>query len=233
MQPVQPVQPVQPTICPQCGAHVPSNARFCLLCGHANPNFVDNSQTSDTGELFTPGPAPAPQMGGAVTVNISAPDPPAAAQPRQYNPAPASVGPPTTPPQQYYSPPPSYGQTRNFQPGGAQPPAPYTNYSQTPIGYQYQPVGTGSVQSRDPILALLLELIGYVGFLGIGHIYAGRTGRGIALMVGWWIYLAISWALTSVFIGCVLLLISLAVPVASGLWIKSELAKEQAAMRPY
>jgi hypothetical protein len=40
--------------------------------------------------------------------------------------------------------------------------------------------------------ALLLETIaGYIGFLGLGHIYAGRALLGIGLMVGWWIGLMI------------------------------------------
>ena len=35
-------------------------------------------------------------------------------------------------------------------------------------------------------MGLLLELLGYVGFLGIGHIWAGKTTRGVALLIGYW-----------------------------------------------
>jgi len=43
------------------------------------------------------------------------------------------------------------------------------------------------------------------GFLfqtfGIGHIYAGRAGTGVALMFGYWVLQAINTALMSVWIG--------------------------------
>jgi TM2 domain-containing membrane protein YozV len=112
-----------------------------------------------------------------------------------------------------YSPPPQY----NPQ-----------SYAQPPV---YQPAGTvqgAATAKKDPTVALLLELIGYLGFLGIGHIYAGKTTRGIALLIGWWIYLALAWLLTIVLVGCLLLVVALAVPILSGLWIKSEMEKEQA-----
>jgi hypothetical protein len=107
------------------------------------------------------------------------------------------------------------GQPGNY--GGA--------YSQYP-----QPVGYGVVQPKDPTMGLLLELLGYVGFLGIGHIWAGKTTRGVALMIGWWVFLTMSWVLTFVLVGCLLLVASLAVPIASGFYLKSEMEREQAAM---
>jgi len=91
-------------------------------------------------------------------------------------------------------------------------------------------MGYGTVQPKDPTIALLLELIGYVGFLGIGHIWAGKTTRGILLLVGWWIYLSLSGLLTILLIGCLMLLAGLIVPIASGLYLKNEMEKEQAAM---
>jgi TM2 domain-containing membrane protein YozV len=42
--------------------------------------------------------------------------------------------------------------------------------------------------NRDPNVALALELAGgFFGFLGIGWIYAGRPGLGIALLIGYWL----------------------------------------------
>lgn len=44
------------------------------------------------------------------------------------------------------------------------------------------------MQQRDPVVALLLELIGgFFGFLGIGWIYAGRPALGVALLVSYWL----------------------------------------------
>lgn len=44
------------------------------------------------------------------------------------------------------------------------------------------------MRERDPVVALLLELIGgFFGFLGIGWIYAGRPTAGLALLVIYWL----------------------------------------------
>ena len=79
-------------------------------------------------------------------------------------------------------------------------------------------------------MGLLLELLGYVGFLGIGHIWAGKTNRGVALLVGYWIYLVLSWILVILLVGCLMLLASLAIPLISGFYLKNEMEREQAAM---
>jgi hypothetical protein len=34
-------------------------------------------------------------------------------------------------------------------------------------------------------------VFGMVGLLGLGHMYGGRSSRGVVLMVSWWIALAI------------------------------------------
>jgi hypothetical protein len=145
--------------------------------------------------------------------------PPVAGQPTQY-----------MPPQQGYAP---------DQYGLQQPPqypAPYQG------GYPQQPTIYGSGQpAKDSTIALLLELIGLVGFLGIGHIYAGKTNRGIGLLVGWFLGNIIAWwfllpAFTAITcgVGCLMfipmLMANLGVPIGSGLWIKNELDRERAAM---
>ena len=44
------------------------------------------------------------------------------------------------------------------------------------------------MRDRDPMVALLLELIGgFFGFLGIGWIYAGKPAGGIILLIGYWL----------------------------------------------
>ena len=49
------------------------------------------------------------------------------------------------------------------------------------------------MKRRDPFVALVLEVAGgFFGFLGIGWIYAGQVGWGIALLIGYWL---LDWAL--------------------------------------
>lgn len=44
------------------------------------------------------------------------------------------------------------------------------------------------MRDRDPMVALLLELIGgFFGFLGVGWIYAGRPALGVGLLVSYWL----------------------------------------------
>ncbi len=41
-------------------------------------------------------------------------------------------------------------------------------------------------QSR-PLIPALLQLLGWVGFLGIGYFVQGRAAIAIAMLIGWWI----------------------------------------------
>lgn len=64
------------------------------------------------------------------------------------------------------------------------PKQPYYNYQQQIPVATYQ-----RSSSADPNLVFVVELIAaWFGFLGIGHMLSGNTGRGIASMVGWWIF---------------------------------------------
>jgi hypothetical protein len=46
---------------------------------------------------------------------------------------------------------------------------------------------------KDPFLALVFEVVGgFFGFPGIGWMYAGRVGRGLVFLVGYWL---LDWAL--------------------------------------
>lgn len=69
--------------------------------------------------------------------------------------------------------------------------------------------------------ALWLEIIfGIFSLLGIGHVYSGRTLLGIALMVGWWFYIAVAGIISVVTLGlgaCVFIPIYFAVPIISGI----------------
>lgn len=81
---------------------------------------------------------------------------------------------------------------------------------------------TDVASQRDPRIAFLLELLAYVGFLGVGHIYGGQVKRGFGLMVAWWITL---WAIVPGLgngAAC-LVLAPLFVAAASGFWIWYEM----------
>ena len=42
-------------------------------------------------------------------------------------------------------------------------------------------------------MALVIEIVGgLLGFMGIGHMLTGRLVPGIALLVGWWVAIALS-----------------------------------------
>jgi len=111
------------------------------------------------------------------------------------------------PPQQPQYPQPSYG-----QPPYQQPP-----YGQPPYG---QP-------QKDPSVGLLLELLGFLGFLGIGWLWAGETAIGIVLLVGWFVFLGVEFLLFFIAIGFCLTPLNLIVPIASGIILMNRLKKKQ------
>lgn len=125
------------------------------------------------------------------------------------------------------------------QPSGYQPPANQPDYQKQQPGYppaqniqqayrqpQYgQPVGVRPY--RDPNIAFLLELLGYFGFLGFGHIYAGNIIGGILLLLfGWGIagFLFAVGAFLSIFtlgLGlCLIVPVFLALPIISGFFAR-------------
>lgn len=217
----------------------------------ASAASAGEDETSDAHDPAASGDTP---QGGAPTVNIGAsteparytPPPAEAWQPGQYGSDATQVGQaPSQPPAyspdpmqpahgsaQYTPPPPGWqpGQTQNLpaQQYGAQ------GYGQPPqINYQYQQQpGVAGVPPRNPTVAFLLELLGIVGFLGIGHIYSGHTGRGIALLLGWWAYLLISGVLTIILVGFCMLVAVLIVPPLSGFWIMRNVERSNDMFRP-
>lgn len=92
----------------------------------------------------------------------------------------------TPPPQSSYPPPP-------VDSGYPPPPAGYGQYPPPPTGSYYDPSApygrnpvTGEPNSeKSKVVAGLLQLIGLFGLVGIGRIYLGYTGLGVAqLLVG-------------------------------------------------
>jgi hypothetical protein len=79
---------------------------------------------------------------------------------------------------------------------------------------------TPEVQSAATT-ALILEIVfGLFSLFGIGHVYSGRLGLGLALMVGWWVYLALAGFISTItggIAGCLAIPIYLAAPIVSGI----------------
>ncbi len=77
------------------------------------------------------------------------------------------------------------------------------------------------MNTNKPIIAALIEIIGgYFGLLGLGWMYGGDFFRGILLLVGYWIFLALVAALISFSLGCLGFIfapIYIAVPIISGI----------------
>ena len=74
---------------------------------------------------------------------------------------------------------------------------------------------------RAATTALILEIVfGLFSLFGIGHVYSGRLGLGLALMVGWWVYIAAAGfisTLTGGLAGCLAIPIYIAAPIFSGI----------------
>ncbi|MDQ2635752.1 MAG: NINE protein [Actinomycetota bacterium] len=80
----------------------------------------------------------------------------------------------TNPPQQPYPQPGQYG-----PPPGGYPPV-YTDPS-APFGRH--PLTGEPLSDKSKVVAGLLQLVGLIGIVGIGRIYLGNTGLGIAQLV--------------------------------------------------
>ncbi len=190
--------------CAVCGGQVPTGARFCPSCGHTMAPANDAPET----------PRPAWQA-------------------QQHNPNPAQ----TT----YIEP--QANETRSFP--QVQPPQSrlaMQPYSHAPLGAS--PTATGALQQygtgfspaaqRDATVGLMLEFIGYLGVLGLGHIYTGQVGRGFALMIGWWAYWGIVTVLfVTIFfipVACMMVIAWPVVPILSGLWVKRDIDRRGAGL---
>jgi TM2 domain-containing membrane protein YozV len=85
------------------------------------------------------------------------------------------------PPPPYSPPPPPYN-TEYPQPGQYPPPPPGAYYDPTaPFGRH--PMTGEPLSDKSKVIAGLLQLMGLFGLVGIGRIYLGYTGLGIAQLV--------------------------------------------------
>lgn len=245
--------------CPSCGNAVPANSRFCPECaynlssyaqatGHL-PSLSPGTPTLELGALsseeyaqvLASSQAPTsmyPQTGGAEQPGVGAPtgiqpQP----QPQNLSLVPLAHDELTIPP------PPVYSESRMLQPAEFQPGGPiqtYPTFSQHNVTYGSYQVQVDDDPPKNPLIGFLLELLGMVGFLGIGQMYAGHVPRGITMMIGWFVYgvflllIIISTNVVNFIISCLrigdlncltypFLAIFILVPILSGFAVHSEL----------
>ena len=84
-----------------------------------------------------------------------------------------------------YQPPPYYPPPGQLGPAGQFPPPvyPYPYYGDPMAPYGRDPLTGEPLSDKSKVVAGLLQLLGLVGILGIGRIYLGQTGFGIAQLI--------------------------------------------------
>ena len=90
--------------------------------------------------------------------------------------------PPYFPPP-YYPPPGPFTPGQFPQPGQFPPPMPPGYYPDPAAPFGRHPVTGEPLSNKSKVVAGLLQLLGLVGILGIGRIYLGNTGLGIAQLI--------------------------------------------------
>lgn len=81
---------------------------------------------------------------------------------------------------------------------------------------------------KDPGIALILEILPgvFLNTFGIGNLYAGNLGWGLALMFGYWIASAVNFLLLFVLIGFVTWPLTWLCFAAVSCWLAAQKAKE-------
>ncbi|MGV0850077.1 TM2 domain-containing protein [Mycolicibacterium phlei] len=86
--------------------------------------------------------------------------------------------PPPPPPQSEFPPPGHYP-----PPPGQYPPPGYPAYTDPTAPYGRHPMTGEPYSEKSKVIAGLLQLIGLFGIVGVGRIYLGYTGLGVAQLV--------------------------------------------------
>ena len=96
-------------------------------------------------------------------------------------------------------------------------------------GAQYgrQQYSAVAVPAKDPTTGLLLELIGLIGFAGIGWLWAGETVIGLSLLIGYFVFLGIEILSFFIFIGFCLIPFNFIIPIASAVLLQKRLKERQ------
>lgn len=153
--------------CPNCGAAVAENRRFCGKCGTALITEATPDPSAAAGAIADPSSPPSAWGGGALTAPPAPPDGapvgPPAATPDPFAPPdlhPGYAGYPPPPPG-YGAPPPGYGAPPPYPPAG------YPGGAPGWPGYGYGPPHTNGLA----IASLVIGLVGWP-FCGIGSVVA-------------------------------------------------------------
>jgi len=211
---------------------------------------VKGTQLMD--DLTRPGPNPGAQPPGAsITRRMDSwyppPEQPQPAYPYNQagpNPAPAPYAPapvysvPAAGPAPYMPP-------VQYAPSPVPQPYPAYQIQYTVVPAAYSPVSvrgaTGYAANppvADPTAAAVIEILaGLFGLLGLGHILAGRVVPGLILLLTWmFIGIPFIWFVLPVFTlglgACLSVPLWLAIPIVSGLFLRSELIGQTFGRRP-
>ena len=82
-------------------------------------------------------------------------------------------------------------------------------------GVRQPVIETALAESTLRTATVLAAILGFIGFMGIGHMYAGNVGRGIALLLGGWVLWILFWVTIWLLVGIVF------IPIGVALWIWS------------
>lgn len=140
----------------------------------------DSASQSQPGQYQPPTGGYESQSGGydAQSGGYEAPSTGYEGQYGQYGTPPGGQYPP--PPGQYPPPPPG-----QYPPPGQFPPPASAGYFDASAPYGRHPMTGEPYSDKSRTVAGLLQLIGIVGFVGIGRIYIGQVGLGVAqLLIG-------------------------------------------------
>ena len=237
--------------CPSCGNQVSTTSRFCPECGY---NLASYAQATGQLPALAPG-TPTLDLGSLTDEQrnqvassiqptevhpIPQLDPSSQQAPSQSSQPQGGSLVPVTRDELAIPPPPAYRDSQMLQPTELNPAGPlqYPTFSQPPTTYgSYQVQIEDDTPPKNPIMGFLLELLGLVGLLGIGHMFAGRVPRGIALMLLWFVYglvilfvvIPANVVVTFCTLGTVqcfmfpFIAIFIVVPLLSGFWAHNEL----------
>lgn len=111
-----------------------------------------------------------------------------------------------------------------MQCGGAIPSATSPSFWQPVAGSAVSPETSGAAN-----IALVIEVIpGVFGLLGLGHVFSGRVKVGLGVMFGWFLYIIVGSALTSLTLGgaaCLTIPILIVIPIVSGYIARTHILK--------
>ncbi len=78
--------------------------------------------------------------------------------------------------------------------------------------------------------SMVLEIVfGFFTLMGVGHVYTGRVGLGILLMIGWWIFIGVSGFISTLTLGigaCLFIPLYIALPIISGVQASSYMKRK-------